>query len=264
VHASPDAEHVWRNFVVIPLLLLASVAVIEIADRRIPFELAFPLLLAAIVWGVESGNWTGARDDAKDPLLPQLLRFGAAVLLAAGGFLLFHLVRGSRSQEARTLTAIIVAILAIHIGSGWRSLSSASTSRDAPLPSTRQAFRSLKGVRHVTLVSQDLRGRKGTPPLLLYFARSYWPRATVTSAATWEQAIANAPAPVPVELDPDADESAEPVQISSTTPHVVIVWGQRGRVNLPPLLGPTRRHGPVISLSQLDAALFVVPTPAPP
>lgn len=278
-----DGISAWRAYLILPLLMLAVVGLMDIADRRLSFALSFSVLVFTLAWGILWG-WGTQRSTAVMAAASTLLKIGVSLLLIGSAWAAFQWARDHRQRQRRLLSFLIVLVFCTHAIAGIRGVHKDSDPEDVGrrLLEAQEATKPLGNIRHVTFVSPDEHsGSSETtppsdpsnpsvtpiPPLLRWLIKSRWPRAAITTAPSWERALAGTATgsmqPTLGNLARTSSGSARPKgDLQHETlrhDHLIVVWGPRGQLAVPPLTGPAVRVGPLLGIDKVDAALFAVP-----
>ncbi|HUG92787.1 MAG TPA: hypothetical protein VML55_18240 [Planctomycetaceae bacterium] len=209
VRAVPDSSQalaLWRGFLIVPMVGLASFAADEIARRRIGVPGAVAAGIASLAVTVELAAWRRLIGPSSEPglLIPVLL--AAAPLFVA---IVWRLCRGSDDRQQAALTVVIVAHLAANAVLGLAA-AHRQTEDDRALAGFRREL-SLAGQAAGTEGGELADGVAANvaavatwtfisdvelPLPVRYVLRSQWPEATPWPPAsrgrveTWDAALA--------------------------------------------------------------------------
>ena len=281
--STADGMSAWRAYLILPLLMLAVAGLTDIADRRLSFAMSFGMLVFTLAWGILWG-WGTNPSAAVMVATLTLTKVFVSLVLIGSAWAAFQWARDHRQRQGRLLSFLIVLIFSTHAIAGIRGVPKASDPDDVGrmLLEAQEGTKSLGSIRHVTFVSpdehfgtpeaspaSDASSRSSTPipPLLRWLIKSRWPRATITTSPSWELALAGtatgsmqaAPGTLARTSSSGARTKAELQQETMRHEHLIVVWGPRGQMTVPPLTGPAVRIGPLLGIDKFDAALFAVP-----
>ncbi len=226
-------SRVWETLLAVPLILLAALGLIEIAQRRISFHLSLAFALLAFADAALLTDQWWARSALRDALWEtgsvrhSTAGLTALLLLAACGVGLARFASRHDLRRRIVLNGMLLAIVAANCVGG--ALAVRRTHRgDRELEAMRSGLSRLTGVERCVFItlgppdsmsrspmSQAPMGQARPPAQLVYTLTTLWPQAAFGYETTWEQAVLS----TGMGTRPDS---------SSAT--IYVVWSPRGKV----------------------------------
>lgn len=249
VDSSAPGIKVWETFLTLPLVILAALGLMDMAERRIGF---IPSLVIGLVTLADAGlsmEWWWFRPAADS--LPEswggwgsVSRLALMALLAVVGIAVARLSRGQEARRRIVLTGALLAIVTVNCL--WGLLAARqSNSGDRELEEMRAGLARLPRVDRYTFVAlapADVSQKTQPPAQLVYTLGSLWPDAVMNYAASWEDA---------------ASQNIPVVSSSEKTAIAYVAWSPRGRVRSAAPGGDLRSVAPAYLYRGLEVVAYV-------